>query len=75
MVTQDGNRSVGTVVGEDLRRDVVVSCKAQGSGEQVGPAELCSPSQGPTDCKLRATAEPTLPLMGQAQLCTLSQRA
>lgn len=31
MVTQDGHRSVGTVVGEDLCWDVVIRCERQES--------------------------------------------
>lgn len=49
VVTQNGNRSVGTVIGKDLRWDVVIRCKVQESGEQVGSPGLCSPSQCPTD--------------------------
>lgn len=45
VVTQNGNRSVGTVVGKDLRWDVIIRCKAKESGEQRGSAGLSSPSQ------------------------------
>lgn len=34
VVTQNGNRSVGTVIGKDLRWDVIIRCKAKESGEQ-----------------------------------------
>lgn len=34
MVTQNGNRSVGTVIGKDLRWDVILRCKAKENGEQ-----------------------------------------
>lgn len=35
MVTQNGNRSVGTVIGKDLRWDVIIRCKVKESGEQL----------------------------------------
>lgn len=51
MVTQNGHRSVGTVVGEDLCWDVVIRCEGQESGEQVtspgsgAPASVPQPLQ------------------------------
>lgn len=53
VVTQNGHRSVGTVVGEDLCWDVVIRCEGQESGEQVR-----SPGRG-------ATASVPQPLQNQ----------
>lgn len=64
MVTQNGNRSVGTVIGKDLRWDVVIRCKAQDSGEQEGSPGLCSPSHCPTNSASWVTAELTFPSDG-----------
>lgn len=61
VVAQNGNCSVGTVIGKDLRRNVVIRCKGQERGEQVGPPGLCSPGQGPTDSSSRVTAALTFP--------------
>lgn len=61
VVTQNGNRSVGTVIGKDFRWDVIIRCKVQESGEQpvFSRAKESQPASH-HPCNLTATAEVTL---------------
>lgn len=60
VVTQNGNRSVGTVIGKDLRWDVIIRCKVQESGEQLvfSRAKESQPASH-HPCKRTVTAEVT----------------
>lgn len=70
MVTQNGNCSVGTVIGEDLRWDVVVRCKAEWSASEFSRAVQPQPMFHQL-CMLTLTAEHS-PLMSQPQHCLLT---
>lgn len=63
MVAQNGHRSVGTVVGEDLCWDVVISCEGQQSAEQGGSPGCAAPASVPQSLQHQ-------PSHGQPQHCT-----
>lgn len=63
VVAQNGHRSVGTVVGEDLCWDVVISCEGQQSAEQGGSPGCAAPASVPQSLQHQ-------PSHGQPQHCT-----